>query len=140
MRGYGPRVPETDGAGRYGLVLGLAAAAAAVLDVDVLDEMLAAGAAGLVLVGLAGGQYLASAVVGAVGSLGVLVVAWAVPFLSCRYGVVYRSAATPERGVWPAMVPSWPAMESTHWWRLEWRAVVMGLCARWRSRLLPGSH
>ena len=75
-------VPETDGPGRFALVLGVAAAAAAVLGTEIMDALVGAGAVALLTVGLAGGQFRASAVVGAIGVMGVLVIAWLVLALS----------------------------------------------------------
>ncbi len=75
-------VPETDAVRRFGLVLGGAAAIAALVDVEVLEELLGAAAAALLFMALAGGQYRASAVVGAVASFGLLAVSWLIPLVS----------------------------------------------------------
>jgi hypothetical protein len=74
-------VPETDGPGRFALVLGVAAGVGAVVGVTVHEAVLGAAVASVAVVGFAGGQYRASAVVGAIGVLGVFAVAWLVPML-----------------------------------------------------------
>lgn len=74
-------VPETDGARRFGLVVGIAAALAALADAPVAEELLGAALGSLLFVGLAGGQFRASAVVGAVGSFGLIAVGGLVPLV-----------------------------------------------------------
>lgn len=72
-------VPETDGPGRLGLVVGVGASVAAAFDLDVSDLVIGAAAATLLFAALSGGQYRASAVVGGVGSMGILAVGALVP-------------------------------------------------------------
>jgi hypothetical protein len=77
-------VPETDAPGRTLFVVGIAAGVAALIDRVPSEEILAAGSAMALYAGLFGGQYRATAVVGAIGCFGLLGVSWLGAFVPRR--------------------------------------------------------